>query len=140
MIAVGARARERALEPCAALALEESVPALLVHLLELDETRLSRLSAVHGPRFLLVLGETEDLPWTFGISYLGKDAGAPRLLLPTTLAPSVPSALFERAVALHCAELPAPWAVSLEPPRVISVSRAASLSRARVRGLFEARP
>lgn len=139
MISVNARPRERALTPCAALAWADAVPALLTRLAELDPARLARLRAVHGTRFLLVLGEGDDLPWVDGLTFLGKDEGAPRLLLPTTHAPTVPSALFERAVARHCSELSPPWAVTLEPPCAFSVSRAEPLSLARVRGLLEAR-
>jgi len=137
MISISSRVREPALVPCAALALNDAVPPLLARLLELDEARLSRLRAVHGNGFLLVQGTSSDLPWSDGLLYLGKDEAAPRLLLPTALAPNVPSPLFERALARHCQKgphpLPAPWAVSFEPPRLISVAEArpVSLDRAR---------
>lgn len=142
MIAVGARARELPLEPCAALALGGAVPPLVTRLLELDEERLSRMRAVRGRLFLLIQGGANDLPWSEGLLYLGKDEAAPRVLLPTTTAPSVPSALFERALARRCADaaLAGPWAVCLEPRLVISVASAQPLSRQRVRTLLDLPP
>src|SRR4051812_11035522 len=127
MISLTARPREHALTPCAALAWADAVPALLTRLAELDPARLAQLRAVHGSRFLLLLGESDALPWVDGLTFLGKDEGAPRLLLPPTHTPSVPSALFEHALARHCPELSPPWAVTLDPARVLSVSRAEPL-------------
>jgi hypothetical protein len=144
MISVGTRVREPALVPCAALAFREAVRPLLVRLLELDEPRLLRLRALRGREFLLIQGNADDLPWSDGLIYLGKDEAAPRLLLPTTLAPNVPSALFERGLARHCATGPrpstAPWAVSLEPPLVVSLAEARPLSLRAARAWLDLSP
>ena len=142
MIPVEARVREPPLAPGAALALREIANALLTRLLDWDEARLSRLHAVRGPDFLLVRGSASDLPWSDGLIYLGKDEAAPQLLLPTSLAPNVPSPLFERALARHCQAgtpaMPGPWAVSFEPPLVISLAEARPLSEQVVRRWLEA--
>lgn len=47
-----------------------------------------RVSA--GAGHIVVLGETDDLPWADGATYLGRDAG---LLMPTTRRPVLPAAL-----------------------------------------------
>lgn len=144
MIAIEPRVREPPLAPCAVLALRAAADALLARLRALDEARLSRLQAVRGAHFLLVQGNARDLPWSDGLIYLGKDAAAPQLLLPTAQAPNVPSALFERALARHCRSgprgLPGPWAVSFDPPLVISLAESRALSLQTVRRLLEASP
>lgn len=141
MIAVELRVREPPLVPSAALALHDATSALLARLMELDEARLSRLLIVRGVDFLLIQGSAADLPWAEGLIYLGKDEAAPQLLLPTSHAPNVPSTLFERALARHCKSgspaLLGPWAVSLEPPLVISLAEARPLSLQSVRRLLE---
>ena len=141
MISIDARVRESALAPSAVLALREVALSLVARLLELDEQRLSRLRAVRGAEFLLLQGSPSDLPWCDGLIYLGKDEAAPQLLMPTTLTPNVPTALFERALARHCQSNPAPllgpWAVSLEPPLLISLAESRPLSLERVRRWFD---
>ncbi|HYQ04722.1 MAG TPA: hypothetical protein VER96_38875 [Polyangiaceae bacterium] len=141
MISIDARMREAALVPSAALALREVTQSLVARLLELDEQRLSRLRAVRGADFLLLQGSSSDLPWCDGLIYLGKDEAAPQLLLPTTVTPNVPTALFERALVRHCQSIPAPllgpWAVSFEPPLLISLAESRPLSPERVRRWFD---
>jgi hypothetical protein len=114
---------------------------LVARLLELDEQRLSRLRAVRGGDFLLLQGSPGDLPWCDGLIYLGKDEAAPQLLLPTTLTPNVPTALFERALTRYCQSSPAPllgpWAVSFEPSLLISLAESRPLSPERVRHWFD---
>lgn len=48
-----------------------------------------------GSGALLVLADPEALPWAAGVTYLGREQG---LLLPTTLAPTVPVDLLDAAV------------------------------------------
>ena len=67
--------------------------------LALSTTRLvahgADLRAAVGGGALLVLGEPEVLPWTLGVTYLGRDNG---LLLPTTLEPTIPVDLLDTAL------------------------------------------
>src|SRR5262245_37711227 len=67
-------------------------------LAELDDARRAGLTAVAGPGALVVLGESERLPWVDGVIYLGRDPAAPELLVPTALAPTVPAALLAHAL------------------------------------------
>jgi hypothetical protein len=125
---VSASVRAEPLTPTAVLALEAAAVALVRRLLQLDATHLSRLRGVSGPTFVLICGAAEDLPWVDGVLYLGVDASAPRLLMPTPLCPNVPCALLERAIARRLDGQPyrvsPPWALCFEPQLVIPVGDA----------------
>ena len=115
---------------------------------------LTALRGLAGDRLLAILGDERDLPWVDGVIYLGADPDAPRLLLPTALAPSVAAAIYEVAVLRHLAAAAAssaapaaqlalltasPIAV-LPPPHdtFFSVASAAALSRPRLVAWLEA--
>lgn len=66
--------------------------ALAVHQRGADAAGL-RVAA--APGLLLVVGDEADLPWADGATYLGREEG---VLLPTTLAPSVPPDLLRQAL------------------------------------------
>ena len=85
---------------------------------------------MRGTGLLLVLGREEDLPWIDGIVYLGKDPGAPSLLLPTTLEPDVPPALLERAILARARGMEAPIAVLVDPPALAGTGVARPVLRA----------
>jgi hypothetical protein len=128
--------RAEPLAPCAALALDGAAPTLAERLLRFEDERLVRLRGVAGANFLLVTGAGEDLPWCEGIRYLGRDAEAPALLVPTAVTLDVPLALFERAIrrrleSLRQAEFP-PWAISFAPELVIATGAAQPIARSRV--------
>lgn len=94
------------LEPLPALAVAGVGPvarALAHRALVAEERQLGSWSGVAGPGVLVLLGETASLPWVDGAVYLGRDAAAPSLLLPCTLAPEVAPALLERALVAHSA-------------------------------------
>jgi len=133
MIAPGVSARAEPLVASAALALGPAATRLLERLLQLDDARLLRLRGVAGDGLVLICGAAADLPWSDGVLYLGRDDSAPRLLLPTTTGPNLPSALLERAVARRfedrASELTSPWAVCFEPPLLIPTGNALPLSR-----------
>jgi hypothetical protein len=85
----------------------------------------ARLRATASGDWLLLLGETADLPWVAGASYLGWDHG---LLLPTTHRPSVPMELLARTVRRrHRAELiallPDGVLTSVMPAHPVDVNR-----------------
>jgi hypothetical protein len=115
-IAIELVPREPPLEAVAAVALGAAACALGRRLLAGSDEQLAELRGLTGMTgmtglagmtgatrapLLAVLGDVAALPWVDGIVYLGRDAEAPRLLLPTTLRPSVTAALFEAAVLRH---------------------------------------
>jgi hypothetical protein len=110
----------------------ESARALATRLLALDDAVLAQLRGVAGTGLLLVLGAPELLPWVDGVAYLGRDPDAPSLLLPTALAPDVPVALLERALAARVNTLGAPLAVLDAPARLVPAADARPIERARL--------
>jgi hypothetical protein len=131
MLQVGQAPRAEPLTPSAVLGLGPSALSLGSRLLELSDAHLQRLRGVAGEQLLLVLGAAEDLPWSDGVIYLGREPDAPELLLPCALAAEVPAPLLSRALSAHVAAagIGPPLAVSLEPPLVVSTEAAQQLSR-----------
>lgn len=131
MLRVGQAPRAHPLTPCAALALGPSTRAFMARLLQLPEEQLLRLRGVAGNDFLLVLGAAEDLPWSDGLSYLGREPGTPELLLPCAETSNVPPALVLRALMerFKGEHLRAPFAVSFAPALVVPVADAQQLSQ-----------
>jgi hypothetical protein len=127
-ISVVWRPRRRPLDPAGVAARGEAARALARRLLAREDEALARLSGAASPELLVVLGDSADLPWVDGAVYLGKDAAAPSLLLPTTREPSVPLPLVERAFA-RAAEAPPPFAVLLDPPLLTSLQAARPILR-----------
>ena len=105
-------------------------------LMEGDETLL-QLSGVAGEKLLAVLGETERLPWVNDVVYLGRDAQAPSLYLPTAYAPDVPLSIFEKAILKH-ADGPPPFAVLLGPDALVPLQPARTIARETLQKWLEA--
>lgn len=120
--------RNDPLEPLAVVGVGAVGRALANRLLRLTDEQLLGLSGIAGDDLLLVLGES--LPWVDGVEYLGRDEGAPRLLMPATVRPVVATDLLERAIARKASKLPSPWAILFSPPRLISVAEARPIGRA----------
>jgi len=123
------RPRTAPLDPVGVAARGVAARALARRLLAREDKALARLSGAAAPDLLVVLGEAAELPWVDGAVYLGKDASAPTLLLPTTREPSVPLPLLERAFARTVAA-PPPLAVLLDPPLVASTEAVRPILRA----------
>ncbi|WP_394824021.1 hypothetical protein [Pendulispora albinea] len=138
-IAVTFSARREPLEPVCVVGVGEIGRRLAQRVLANGDEALRALRGMATSEALVILGASESLPWVDGVQYLGQDAGAPRLLLPTQLRPSVPVDAFERALLRHAAKVAPPLAVLLDPPRVISVAEARPLDRDRVRAWLEVR-
>ena len=64
------------------------------------------------------------------MTYLGRDPGAPALLLPTHRAPSVHPGLLEQALRVRFAKASPPLAVLVELERVVPLGLALPLARA----------
>lgn len=122
--------RRLPLSPVAAAGIGPVARALGARLLELETAHLQRLRGVAGENLLVLLGEAESLPWVDGIAYLGRDPEAPRLLLPTALAPDVPAPLFEKALFQRVRAQTGPLAVLASPRRIVPVSSALPIHRA----------
>lgn len=120
------------LTPVAAVAEGDAAVRLARRLLGLDDTALSRLAGVASASLLAVTGAEADLPWVDGVRYLGRDPAAPALLLPTALAPALPLALVERALAAAAPPGAAPLAVLTAPLRLVPMGGARPLERARL--------
>lgn len=73
------------------------------------------------------MGPQDELPWVDGVLYLGRGPGAPDLLLPTTLQPTVPESLLARAIS-H-ARIPPPIAILVDQGTLVSLAQAQPLSR-----------
>lgn len=124
-------ARAAALDAVAAAATGDTAQALAERLLLFTDDALAGLRGVAAPGLVAVMGETAALPWVDGIVYLGRDGDAPRLLMPTTLRPTLNAELFEEAIARH-ARGTGPWAVLAAPPRVIPFGDAVAVERSHV--------
>lgn len=137
-ISVVWRPRTTPLDPVGVAARGEVARSLAQRLLARDDQTLARMSGAAAPELLVVLGEAADLPWADGAVYLGKDAAAPSLLLPTTREPSVPLPLVERALA-RATDAPPPLAVLLDPPLLASLQSARPIVRATLQSWLEKR-
>jgi hypothetical protein len=102
--------------------------ALARRVLAEQEVALARWSGVAGPGVLVLLGEAAALPWVDGVVYLGRDAEAPSLLLPCTLAPDVAPALLDRALVTR-ARAGTPLAVLPRSGHLVPVGAARPVSR-----------
>jgi hypothetical protein len=129
--------RERPLTPCAVVAQGEAALRLARRLLAYDEADLGLLQGVAERGTLIVRGEMALLPWVEGVIYLGQDAEAPALLLPTALRPDFPVALLERALRAQFATVAPPIAVLPGTRQVISLAEARTVARASVQTWLE---
>jgi hypothetical protein len=118
-------------QPLPALAVAGVGPvalALARRVLAAEDAALARWSGVAGPGVLVLLGDTGSLPWVDGVVYLGRDAAAPSLLLPCTLAPDVAPALLDRALVAR-APVGIPLAVLPRSGHLVPVGAARPVSR-----------
>lgn len=105
----------------AAYAAGEAARALARRLLAREA--LGELAGVAGDALLLVIGEA--LPWVDGIVYLGRDPDAPRLLLPTALAPTIAPAVLDALV-------PGAGPAAVVPGRIVPCGEARAIDRDRL--------
>jgi hypothetical protein len=122
------RSREEPRVPAGVLASGAVARRLVVKILDLDDSFLARWQGAAISDAVVLLGESESLPWVDGVDYLGWDERAPHLLLPTNRDPDVPLDLLERTLVQH-SPFPPPLAVIPARNLIISLSRARALSR-----------
>jgi hypothetical protein len=122
-------ARDIPLPARAVAAWGEAARRLGERLAALDDAALGTLTAVAGNRVLIVIGDEAALPWIDGVSYLGRDDGAPELLLPTALEPSVPAPVLEAAIK-RAATKGAPIAVLPTTGMLVPCGSARAIDRA----------
>ena len=84
------------LAPSAMIAFGAAAVRLKEKLLTFDDEKLANLQGVFAENLLFITGAAENLPWTDGVIYLGKDTLAPSIFLPTNLRPNMPVDLFEK--------------------------------------------
>lgn len=126
-----------------AVAATSHAKALARAALRRTDAELAALRGVAGASVLVLLGPAEQLPWCDGAIYLGRDPAAPSLLLPTTLTPTLPLPLVERAIGRHvdAARVAAPIAVIHDGSlSLLSVSAARPVSRRLLEAWCEALP
>jgi MoxR-vWA-beta-propeller ternary system domain bpX5 len=80
-----------------------------------EQQTLTALRICHGNDWLAVLGPVNELPWVDGVSYVGWDRN---LLMLTTLRPSLPTFLVERAIQLQVRSATHPITIVL-PGRIL---------------------
>ncbi len=98
LIPVHWQPRRIPLEPAAVAARGPVAERLVERLLTGEPDVLARLRGGAGDDVVLILGTAADLPWVDGAIYLGQDATAPGLYLPTAAAPDVPLPLLQNAL------------------------------------------
>lgn len=133
--------RAEILEPVAVAAVGRAARRLGQRLLQLSEDQLGEWTGVAGASAIVLLGASDSLPWVDGVSYLGRDPRAPRLLVPTNLQPTtVAIEVFEQAVLGRDSRLAPPVAVVVSPPCLLSLAGALPVRRNRLRAWLEANP
>ncbi len=115
-----------ALEPLALIAFDDAAVRLKKKLLSLDDEKLSLMQGVFGENLLFISGKTENLPWIDGGIYLGKDARATSIFLPTNSRPNIPIDLFEKSLLRRfAAQMP----FAVVENRIIPVGKMRPISR-----------
>lgn len=128
LIAVRWSARTEPLVPHAVCAHGAAANALAKRILARSPQSIEHLRYVAADRFLLVLGEPNNLPWADGSIYLGRE-GTCTMYIPTLLSPSVHPLLLERALLKSIDDLKAPFAVLPENSLVVPVAAAQGIRR-----------
>ncbi len=116
------------LDPCAVIAFDEAAVNLAEKLLRFDDESLEAFQGASAEHLILIVGRGDDLPWTDGGVYLGKDERTPAsFLLPTTVEPKVSIELFKLILEKKFRRL-LPCVVL--PKKIIPFGTAKKLSRA----------
>jgi hypothetical protein len=131
------RPRAEPLTPVAVAARGDDARLLARRVLALGDPELGQLQGFVTGDWLVLLAEPEQLPWTPGVRYLGRDPEAPQLLMPTVSEPAVAAALLQRGLAARFPLLRPPLLVLAEEQTVLSAAAARTLDRERLRQWVE---
>lgn len=132
--------RSEPLEPLAVAGVGPVALALARRALASDEAVLASWQGVAGPDVLVLLGASASLPWVDGAVYLGRDPGAPALLLPCALAPDMAPSLLERALLARPGKaVSTPLAVLPSTHQLVPVDAARPVARASLVAWLDAR-
>lgn len=133
------RPRAEALAPRAVVGEGPVARALASRLLRSSAEALRQLRVIVTRELLVAVGPEEALPWVDGVLYLGCEAGAPGLLVPTTREASVAAVLLERALRRHHSLPEGPVAL-LSMELLIPLGRAVVPARGVLAPLLEPMP
>lgn len=127
MVAVEWLPRENPLIPSAIAAFDSVAADLIRRLLKCPEKQLQSMRGVSSSGVVVITAEHADLPWVDGAIYLGQEANS-GIFLPTSLVPSVPAVLLERAICLKYRDLARPFAIIAAPPAVVPMGNAMQIT------------
>ena len=131
-------ARSPPLPPRAVVGLGAAARALGLRLFDGPDETLRQLNVVAGDGLLVALGPADLLPWVDGAIYLGSDAAAPALLMPTTQATALHPQLVERALRGLPGLKHGQLAVLPRQQRIVCLSRASPAGRQSLLAWLEA--
>ena len=123
--------RTNPLEPSGLWATGGPATQIARRLVRASDEQLSALVGVAGADTLVITGPGPSLPWADGVRYLGRAPDAPSLLMTTTVAPALPSALVLRA--LRRAGYAGLLAI-IDPHTLVPLADALPLDRAAIEG------
>lgn len=123
--------RAAPLAPCGLWAAGSSATQIATRLLRSTDEERAALTGVASDDTVVIIGPGSALPWADGVRYLGRDPDAPGLLMTTTVAPALPSALVLRALrrAGHAGLI-----AVIQPETVVHLDDALPLDRAALEG------
>jgi hypothetical protein len=120
--------REEPRIPTAVVAVGPVAKEFAMRILASDDLSMVRWKGIATSDAIVLLGESETLPWVNGVAYLGSDERAPHLLLPTNRDPNVPVDLLQQALIERC-PFPPPLAMIESSNTVVSLSEAREITR-----------
>ncbi len=128
------KARTEPLQPVAVVATNEAARVLAKRLLQRSDEDLQQLRGVSWNEGLAIEGAFSLLPWADGALYVGRDACAPKLLLPCALEPdNAPLDLWARAFERSLErEIEAPIVVLPDVQIAVSLAGARGVERAKL--------
>ncbi|MCA9494821.1 MAG: hypothetical protein KC621_33060, partial [Myxococcales bacterium] len=124
LVTFGWQPRPLPLAPVGAFAEGASARRLADRLLRLSDEALGAIEGVAGEGGIALLGE---IPWTDGLTWLGRDPAATALLLPTTRIPDRPVDLLQAELLRRVPDGSAP--LVLLPAGLIAMGRARPVDR-----------
>lgn len=120
--------RQIALEPIAIAARGTAARALARRLTKFDDENLAQFAGVFAPDLIVIFGDSNKLPWVDEGIYLGRDAGANSILLPTNYQPKISANLFEKILLAKFKEH-LPFAVLRQPNHIVTFKNALPINR-----------